>query len=67
MLKLKVVKDDYIEYRTVVKAFSGYEILSFTHTVRNATTISLPVNTMHATVNGVIKLNKKIKEVTNVN
>lgn len=56
---------DVIEYKVVVAAFSGYEIQSFVHTCKNARVYNVPVNTLHATVNGKVKINLTIKEVTN--
>ena len=55
---------DVIEYKVVVAAFSGYEIQSFAHTCKDARVYSVPVNTLHATVNGKVRINLTIKEVT---
>jgi len=68
LVKLNVGKckpGDVIEYKVVVAAFSGFEIQSFSHTCKDARVYDVPVNTLYATVNGVIKVNLTIKDVTN--
>lgn len=58
---------DVIEYKVVVAAFSGYEIQSFVHTCKDARVYNVPVNTLHVAVNGKVRINLTIKDVTRGN
>lgn len=75
MFKLKTIKThlnvglckagDTVEYKTVKQVFNGYEIESFKHVCKETKVYSVPTSTMHATVNGKVKVNLTIEDVIN--